>query len=70
MSAHSIHSTGQMLYYKHSTTRGTSGAPLLLLDKNSTPANPKYSVIGVHVADSKEREVNIGVLLHSLSLAK
>jgi hypothetical protein len=70
MSAYAIHSTGQMLYYKHSTTRGTSGAPLLLLDKNSTPANPKYSVIGVHVAEMKEAEINIGVLLQSLSFAK
>jgi V8-like Glu-specific endopeptidase len=70
MKADSIYSTGQLLFYKHSTTQGTSGAPLLLLDKNSTPTNPKYSVIGVHVADSKEAEINIGVLLHSLSLAE
>ncbi len=69
MSASAVNSTGQKLYYKHSTTRGTSGAPILLLDKNSTPENPKYSVIGVHVADLKEAEINIGVLLQSLSLA-
>ncbi len=48
--ADSILSTGQLLLYKHSTTTGTSGAPLLLLNKKSTPNNPKYSVIGVHVA--------------------
>jgi hypothetical protein len=50
MSAYAINSTGQMLYYKHSITTGSGGAPLLLLDKNSTSTNPKYSVIGIHVA--------------------
>jgi V8-like Glu-specific endopeptidase len=64
--ADSLSTTGQLLFYKHSTTQGTSGSPLLLLDENATPK--KYSVIGVHVGVVGIK--NVGVLLCSLSFAK
>jgi V8-like Glu-specific endopeptidase len=61
--ADSLSKTGQLLFYKHSTTTGNGGSPLLLLDEKATPK--KYSVIGVHVGVVGTK--NVGVLLSSLS---
>jgi V8-like Glu-specific endopeptidase len=61
--ADSLSQTGQQLFYKHSTTEGSGGSPLLLLDEKATPK--KYSVIGVHVGVIGTKSA--GVLLRSLS---